>query len=275
MSSFRSSTRRYARRNAWLRNDSPSLSTGINLGDPYRPRRSRLLARILLALGVLIALLAGAGTYFYAGAARTATPTDVAMVDVLVAARDIEARSALGPSDVKVVQLPRDAAPANALRGANDAAGLITTVRLTANEPVLPTKVATPGTEGRIAVLPPGATVAGSAPFRAMSLNIPDANAAGGAIESGDHVDILYTLAVTEPTRNDFVGRIVIQDVPVLAKTLTVYTLRVDVTTAERIAALLGSGGTLQLLLRAPGDARPAGTAGASFSAEAQRILRP
>jgi pilus assembly protein CpaB len=251
------------------------LSTGINLGDPYRPRRSRLLARILLALGVLIAVLAGAGTYFYAGAARTAPPTDVTMVDVLVATRDIEARSALGPNDVKVVQLPRDAAPTNALRTANDAAGMITTVRLVRNEPVLPTKIARPGSEGRIAVLPPGATVAGSAAFRAMSLNIPDANAAGGAIESGDHVDILYTLAVTDPTRPDFVGRIVIQDVPVLAKTLTVYTLRVDVTTAERIAALLGSSGSLQLLLRAPGDARPAGTSGASFRNEAQLILKP
>jgi Flp pilus assembly protein CpaB len=108
-----------------------------------------------------------------------------------------------------------------------------------------------------------------------MALNIPDANAAGGLIEAGDHVDILYTLAVAEPTRNDFVARIVIQDVPVLAKTITVYTLRVDATTAERLAALQASQGNLQLLLRAPGDARPAGTAGASFTAESQRILRP
>jgi hypothetical protein len=63
--------------------------------------------------------------------------------------------------------------------------------------------------------------------------------------------------------------------VPVLAKTITVYTLRVDVTTAERIAALQASGGNLALLLRAPGDARSAGTGGASFSNEAQRIQRP
>jgi Flp pilus assembly protein CpaB len=251
------------------------LSTGINLGDPYRPRRSRLLARILLAVGVLIAVLAGAGTYFYAGAARTATPTDVAMVDVLVATHDIEARSALGANDVKVVQLPRDAAPAAALREASGAAGMITTVRLSANEPVLPTKIAKPGTEGRISVLPPGATVSASAAFRAMSVNVPDANAAGGAIEAGDHVDILYTLAVVDPTKPDFVGRIWIQDIPVLAKTITVYTLRVEASTAERIAALQASSGVISLVLRAPGDTRPAGTAGASFNAEAQRILRP
>jgi len=224
---------------------------------------------------VIIAVIAGAGTYLYAVAARTAPPSDTAMVDVLVAARDIEARSALGSSDVKVVQLPRDAAPTNALRDATGTTGLITTVRLSANEPVLPTKIALAGSQGNIAVLPPGQTVATSAAFRAMSVNIPDSNAAGGLIETGDHIDILYTLAIIDPTKPDYVGRIVLQDIPVLAKTLTVYTLRVDATTAERIAALQASGGTLQLLLRAPGDARPAGTAGASFTSESQRILRP
>lgn len=250
------------------------MSTGINLGDPYRQSRSRLLSRVLLALGVLIAIVAAAGTYFYGVAARTAPPTDVAMVDVVVATRSIEPRSALGAGDLKVIQLPRDAAPANALHDVSSATGMITTVGLSANEPVLPTKIAQTGSEGHIAVLPPGATVANSLGFRAMSLNIPDANAAGGAIAAGDHVDILYTLAITDP-RQDFIGRIVIQDVPVLAKTITVYTLRVDVTTAERIAALQASGGNLALLLRAPGDARPAGTAGASFTNEAQRIQRP
>lgn len=226
-------------------------------------------------MGVVIALVAGVGTYLWASSERRAAPTDVATVDVLVAARDIEARSALGSGDLKVVKLPREVAPANALREAAAAAGMVTTVVLSANEPVLPTKIAQQGTEGIIAVLPPGQTVANSSAFRAMSVNIPDANAAGGLIVAGDHVDLLYTLSVVEPARTDFVGRIVIQDIPVLAKTITVYTLRVDATTAERIAALQASGGGLQLLLRAPGDARPAGTAGASFTTEAQRILRP
>ena len=251
------------------------MSTGINLGDPYRPQRTRLLSRIFLAVGVLIAVVAGVGTYLWASAERNAPPTGAATVDVLVAARDIEARSALASGDLKVIQLPRDAAPPNALRDAGAAVGMITTVALSTNEAVLPTKIALLGTEGIIAVLPPGQTVANSLAFRAMSLNIPDANAAGGLISAGDHVDLLFTLAITEPTRTDFVGRIVVQDIPVLAKTITVYTLRVDATTAERIAALQASGGALQLLLRAPGDARPAGTAGASFTAESQRILRP
>jgi Flp pilus assembly protein CpaB len=251
------------------------VTAGIKLGDPYGARRSRLVARTLLVLGVVVAVLAAVGTYLYAGAARTAPPSEVPMVDVVVAARDIEARSAIGSNDVKVIRLPRDSAPATALRDVGATAGMVTTVPLAANEPLLPAKIAQPGAGGHIAVLPPGQTVSTAPAFRAMSLNIPDSNAAGGLIAAGDHVDILFTLAVVEPTRSDFVGRIVIQDIPVLAKTITVYTLRVDATIAERIAALQASGGNLQLLLRAPGDSRPAGTAGASFTAETQRILRP
>ena len=234
-----------------------------------------MVSRVFLALGVIVAVVAGVGTYLWANAERNARPSGLPTVDVLVAARDIEARSALGSGDLKIVQLPREAAPASALRDAGSAVGMITTVALSTNEPLFPAKLAQPGTEGIIAVLPPGQTVASSNLFRAMSVNIPDANAAGGLIAAGDHVDLLYTLGIVEPTRTDFVGRIVIQDIPVLAKTITVYTLRVDTTTAERIAALQASGGVLQLLLRAPGDARPAGTSGASFTAEAQRILRP
>src|SRR5207253_5155735 len=127
-----------------------------------------------------------------------APPTEVATVDVLVATRDIEPRSALGASDLKVLQVPRDTAPANALHDANSAIGMITTVALSKNEPVLPTKIAQTGTEGHIAVLPPGATGANSVAFRAMSLNIPDANAAGGPSSAAAHVDLLYTPAVPD-----------------------------------------------------------------------------
>jgi Flp pilus assembly protein CpaB len=254
------------------------VSTGINLGDPYKSNRSRWVSRILLIAGVVLAVVAGVATYTYAVTPRTTGPSEVATVDVLVAARDLAARSALGPGDVKVVKLPPDLVPTGALRDTGAAVGMITTVPLAANEPVLPAKIAAPGSEGHIAVFPPGTTAANSAArFRAMSINIPDANAAGGAIQAGDHIDIMYTLSTTvvDPSRKDFVGRVVIEDIPVLAKTNTVYTLRVDVSTAERIAALAAGGGAINLLLRAPSDTRPSGSAGSSFTREAQSILRP
>ena len=60
------------------------LEHGINLGDPYRPSRARLLSRNLLGSACSSQWSAAAGTYFYAGAARNSPPSDVVMVDVLV-----------------------------------------------------------------------------------------------------------------------------------------------------------------------------------------------
>ncbi len=217
-------------------------------------------------------------TYFFATTPRAVATTPIATVGVLVAARDIQPRTALSEADLKIVELPQESVPASALRDKSAVVGMVTTVPLAANEPVLPSKVATPGGEGRIAVLPPGTQVTGSTPrYRAVSLNVPDANAAGGAIVVGDHIDVLFTLntSLVDPTKQDFLARVVVENVTVLNKTLTVYTLRIDVDTAERLATLQAAGGNLELLLRGPGDDRPSGSSGASFIREAQRIQRP
>ena len=252
------------------------MSGRILLKDPYKANRSRWVARVLFALGLVLALVAGIITYLYATTARAGPPPDFTTVDVLVASRDLGPRTALVPGDLKIVQLPRDAAPRNALHAVADGVGQVTTVSLTTNEPLLATKIAVAGSDGvHIAVLPPGSQPSGSTPtYRAVSLNVPDANAAGGAIVAGDHADVLYTLntSLIDPSKLDFIGRVVVENVPVLARTLTVYTLRVDVATAERLATLQAAGGNLELLLRGPGDERPSGSQGASFIREAQRI---
>ena len=244
--------------------------------DPYKPYRRRWVSRMLFAFGVVLALVAAVGTYVYANTTRAGPPLEITTVDVLVASRDLEPRTALTESDVRIVQLPRDAAPQTALHIVADAVGQVTTVSLAANEPVLATKIATPGSDGvHIAVLPPGLQPVGSTPaYRAFSVNIPDASAAGGGISAGDHADVLYTLnaGLIDAAKPDFVGRVVVENVPVLARTLTVYVLRVDVATAERLAALQAAGGNIQLLLRAPGDERASGSQGATFTGEAKRI---
>ncbi len=252
------------------------MSNRILRGDPYKPNRKRLASRALFAFGIVLALAAGIGTYVYANTARVGPAPEITTVDVLVASRDLEPRTALAEGDLRIVQLPRDAAPKNALHVLADAVGQVTTVSLTANEPLLATKIAITGSDGvHISVLPPGLQPSISMPmYRAVSVNVPDANAAGGGITAGDHADILYTLntALIDPSKPDFVGRVVFENVPVLARTLTVYTLRVDVYTAERLAALQAAGGNIQLLLRAPGDERASGSQGASFNGEAKKI---
>jgi Flp pilus assembly protein CpaB len=254
------------------------VSTGILLGDPYKPTRSRWLARVLLGLGIILSLVAAMATYFLATTPRSEVPVSGPTVSVLVAARDIDARSALGDGDLRIVQLPRDAAPGNALRDKAAAVGRITTVALGANEPVLPGKIATPGTEGNVAVFPAGTQPGGTSPrFRAVSLNVPDANAAGGNIQAGDRVDVLLTWSAATPDgkSTDSLSRVAIDNVTVLAHAISIYTLRLDVDNAERLAALQAGGATVQLLLRASADDRSSGSSGASFTRETQRLLRP
>lgn len=254
------------------------MSTGILLGDPYKPTRSRWLSRALLGVGVALSLIAAMATYFFATTPRSETPTSGLTVGVLVAARDVDARTALGDGDLKIVQLPRDATPASALRDKAAAVGRITTVALAANEPVLPGKIAASGSEGNIAVFPAGTQPGGTTPrFRAVSLNVPDANAAGGNIQPGDRVDVLLTWTAPSPDgkTSDAVSRVAIDNVTVLAHTITVYTVRLDVDAAERLAALQAGGAAVELLLRGPGDDRSSGSGGASFTRETQRLLRP
>jgi len=77
------------------------------------PRRR---ARLILIVGVLLALVAGALTFFAVSGAQQAQPPPVIpTVDVLVAARDIPARTALTAADVKIAKVNVDAAPPAAI----------------------------------------------------------------------------------------------------------------------------------------------------------------
>src|SRR5260370_18152205 len=69
-------------------------------------------ARLFLILGVLLSLGAGATTFFVAqGSQNAAAPPPPVTVDILVAARDIPARTALQPADVKIAKMNPAAAP--------------------------------------------------------------------------------------------------------------------------------------------------------------------
>ncbi|HVR87982.1 MAG TPA: Flp pilus assembly protein CpaB [Candidatus Limnocylindria bacterium] len=242
--------------------------------------RSRRRARLVLIVGVLIAILAGGATFVVASGSKSATPPPIETTDVLVAARDLPARTALSAADLKVQKYPTDIAPATALKKPEDVVGKIVQVPLTAGEPVLPTKFAAAGA-ATFTVFPPNKQPAAGQPieagtpdYRAISITVADANAAGGAVQPGDIVDLLFTfqfdptkfLTGTDPNRiPDFSAKIVLQNVPILARLASVYTIRTDAQTAEKLAYLTSAGGQLQLLLRAGQDQRAATTTGATF----------
>ena len=240
---------------------------------------SKRRARLILILGIVLAIFAGAGTFLYASGAQTQTAPVIPTTPVLVAAREIPAKTTLSAADVRVQDYNADAKPAAALVKPEDAVGKVTVSAISVGEPILPAKFSDPKNPAFV-VMPlanlgsDGAPKSDAPNFRAMSITVPDANAVGGAVQPGDIVDIVFTLnfdpvklvANPKPTQtSDFSAKIILERVPILARTAAIYTIRVDTATAERLAYLQASGGQLMFLLRAPKDERASGTLGTTF----------
>jgi pilus assembly protein CpaB len=240
---------------------------------------SRRRARLILIVGVALALVAGVGTFVYASGAKSDQPVAVPTVAVLVAAREIPAKTTLTTADVKLQEFNLDAKPAAAMSDATEALGKITVQSISVGEPILPSKFSDPKLPGFV-VMPAsfigadGAPVVNSPNFRAMSITVPDPSAVGGTILAGDIVDMVFTLQFDPQTKLqrptpqqtvDFSAKIILERLPILARLGTTYTIRVDAVTAERIAYLQSSGGQIAFLLRAPKDERASGSTGATF----------
>lgn len=243
--------------------------------------RTKRRARLVLILGAALALIASLTAYaLVSGASAPAAPA-IPTVPVVVAARELPARTALAEADLRVARYNEGTAPAAALKDTKDLVGKVLTVPLALGEPVLPTKFAAANAP-TFTVFPPGQSVTpgqalppNTPNYRALSISVPDPNAVGGVLQPGDLVDIVYTFNL-DPTKylrtggspdrtSDFTAKVLLQNVPILARKESVYTIRTDAETAERLAYLAAAGGTLQLLLRAGGDQRTVTTTGATF----------
>lgn len=240
---------------------------------------SRRRARLVLIMGIALALVAGVGTFVYASGAKTDQPVAVPTTPVLVAAREIPAKTTLTAADLKLQDYNLEAKPLAAMSQASDAIGRITIQSISIGEPILPTKFSDPKNPAFVVIPasfigPDGAPSPNSPNFRAMSISVPDPQAVGGVVVAGDVVDLLFTLQF-DPTKYlqrpnvnqtpDFSAKIILERVPILAKLASVYTIRVDALTAERIGYLQSAGGQLSFLLRAPKDERASGSTGTTF----------
>jgi Flp pilus assembly protein CpaB len=242
--------------------------------------RSRRRARLVLIVGLLFAVIAGTATFFYASATKSEAPAPIPTTQVVVAAREIPPKTQVTTSDIKLVRMNTDAVPPGAQSTPDAVVGRIALVAISTGEPILPTKLAGPNGAAFVvipptALAPDGSIQPGTPMYRAMSITVGDNLAAGGAIQPGDIVDLLYTFTFspekffTNPNPQQFASdataRIVLERIPILARNVSVYTIRTDATTAERIGYLMASGGQMQMLLRAAKDDRASGTTGATF----------
>jgi len=206
---------------------------------------------------------------------RLPRPVDPITVAVLVANTDLVFGDELTPDALRLVDMPEDAVPLDALREWSDvfpadydpvntgALVLLDDIRM--NEIILPHRIS--GLNGRgslSARIRPG--------YRAASVRVDDVTGVAGFIVPGDLVDIQY-VSEPDPSLDKPIYRsdIILQSVRVLgidqsqnrqqdtAEVARTVTLEVSHMDAQALA-IAQEAGTLSLVLRAVGEALPSTT---------------
>lgn len=236
--------------------------------------------KVLIVLGVVLAVAAGGAAFFLVNQAQNAGTGVVATRDVVVAARDIPARTVIQSSDLTIRAVPDDPSLAVAVTSPEDAIGRITGVAILFQQPISPNLLASAVAGGQFSILGPEETISPDSPaWRAVAVNVPDDRAVAGQIQIGQHVDLFMTAQInvtvplaaagaapapspqpsasTAPYYTDKSTKITYQDLTILARNGTLYILRVDIAQAEEISHLQAAGNAqFSLVLRPDGDDR-------------------
>ena len=141
---------------------------------------------VLFAL--VAALAAGALLYIYLGKLEQQSEVKVVYEDVLVAAADIPAYSAITEEMVTVKQVPQGTSHPIAARTPAEAVGFVTENLIVEGEEILPVKLKQPGQaeSGLSYVVPEG--------MRAVTVAVDEVSGVAGFLQRGDYVDVIsYT----------------------------------------------------------------------------------
>ena len=138
------------------------------------------------ALAVALALFTGTTVTRLVGEASARAARLGGLVDVVVAARPVEAGKPLRPADLTVRRLPADALAEGPVKASDaSAAGKVVLVPLVRGEVLLTSKLAPDGLRGVAALVPPG--------HRALAVPV---DPGGLSFRLGNRVDVLATFDV-------------------------------------------------------------------------------
>jgi len=212
---------------------------------------------IVFALAIGVGGVFAFATYNYVQRAPRNAPVDT--VPVVVAAANLDIGAELGKDDVRVIDWPKESAPANAIGSVDEVVGRGLIMPVVQNEPILPMKLASKEAgSGLPPVIPPG--------FRAVSVRVNEVVGVAGYVLPGTHVDVVATVSPSAQ-QSDMTSKVILTNVQVLAAgtkidretdkdkpiPVSVVTLLVDPEQAERLT-LAASEGKIQLALRNPLD---------------------
>jgi pilus assembly protein CpaB len=213
---------------------------------------------IVLVLAITAGGALAFGTYNYMQHLPTRT-VSIPTRPVVVAASDLDIGTELSKSDIRIIDWPANAVPADAFSDPNQVMGRGIVLPIIQNEPILPMKLASKEAgSGLPPAIPPG--------LRAVSVRVNEVIGVAGYVLPGTRVDVVATVSPTG-SGNDMTSKVVLTNVQVLAAgtkierdtdknkpmPVSVVTLLVDPEEAERLT-LASTEGKIQLALRNPLD---------------------
>ncbi len=239
----------------------------------YEYRDPSRRGKYIVAIGLVLALLAGGGAFFAINQAQQqAGQSGLQTTPIVVAAKEIPGRKVIAPEDLETRQVPLDATTAQGVYAEpSKIVGLVAATTILKGQPVFANMLAGQTVGSQFSILGPSETVAPDSPaWRAVSITVPDDRAVGGLLQPGATVDVFVTSTISVPADVSAAGRyftdkstkIVYQDMLILAKTATAYVLKASVPVAEEISHLQASGAAaFSFALRPDQDTRPVNAA--------------
>ena len=219
---------------------------------------ARMKVFIVFALAIGVGGVFAFATYNYVQNAPGRT-VPMATTKVVVASGALDIGAEIGSDDIRTVDWPSAALPADAFNSPDEVIGRGVIMPIVENEPILPLKLASKDAgAGLPPAIPPG--------FRAVSVRVNEVIGVAGYVLPGTHVDVVATVNPTSQ-QGDITSKVILTNVQVLAAgtkidretdkdkpmPVSVVTLLVDPDQAERLT-LAASEGKIQLALRNPLD---------------------
>lgn len=260
----------------------------------YSDRRSKR-SKLYIAVGLIIALIVGGVVFVALRFSGLADADEQSQTrDVVVAVREIPSRKPIEPGDVAVRSVAADPTNATAFATTDEVIGRISGVSIAAGQLVTQNLLASNTAGQAFSILEPGQEYDPEGPdLRAVSISVGDDRAVAGTLRPGQLVDLIVTMAINpqigeppgdagapadqdeepaegeEATEAQFVPgpstKVTLQKLTILARNGSVYILRADLATAEKITELVAAGGQFTFVLRPDVDDRVAVTEGSTL----------
>jgi pilus assembly protein CpaB len=227
--------------------------------------------RIVLAIGVALALSVGATLFLYRGI-LSRRAAQVQLKKIVAASKPLDAGSVLGADTLVLIDWPASLPTEGTFEKVDDLAGRSLIYPVAEQQPIRMQYLAAPGSGiGLTTKIPLG--------MRAISVRSNEVVGVAGFLYPGSHVDVL--LSYHRQNAPELTTQIVLQDVQVLTagqrlepdpqgkpETVTVVTLLLTPQDSAKLA-LASQQGTIQFVLRNGSDS----TKAAAFSVEMSQLV--